>query len=126
MTGSTDDALAVFDRDGLTGALSFVAIHTNGVNGVDGLDSASSVTVSPDGAQVYVVSSWDHALAIFLVMVDPDNDGILYGADNCPLVANPAQTDTDSDGLGNVCDADNDEDGLTDSVDNCPLMACAV
>ncbi|MCP3870533.1 MAG: lactonase family protein, partial [Gammaproteobacteria bacterium] len=65
-----DDALAVFDRDGLTGALSFVAAHKDGVNGVDGLDGASSVTVSPDGEQVYVVSWGDRALAVF------DRDGL--------------------------------------------------
>lgn len=50
---------------------------------------------------------------------DDDNDGILDGVDNCPLVYNPDQADTDSDGIGDVCD-DSDGDGVVDAEDNCP------
>ena len=35
---------------------------------------------------------------------DGDNDGVMDVADNCPAIANPDQTDTDGDGLGNACD----------------------
>ncbi|MFO0839494.1 MAG: lamin tail domain-containing protein [Phycisphaerae bacterium] len=35
---------------------------------------------------------------------DTDNDGICDDADNCPSVANPLQTDTDDDGIGDACD----------------------
>jgi hypothetical protein len=54
---------------------------------------------------------------------DDDNDGILDVDDNCPLVANANQTDTDGDGLGDVCDPDDDNDGIPDVEDNCPLIA---
>ncbi|XP_055688217.1 cartilage oligomeric matrix protein [Lutzomyia longipalpis] len=80
---------------------------------------------------------------------DADNDGILNNPDNCPLVSNPDQRDTefgggdkqgdacdncptirnpdqldtDNDGLGNACDDDIDNDGLLNSHDNCPLIA---
>ncbi len=45
--------------------------------------------------------------------------------DNCPAVANADQTNTDDDGLGNACDADDDNDGTADASDNCPTVANA-
>jgi hypothetical protein len=40
--------------------------------------------------------------------------------DNCPTVDNPDQTDSDSDGEGDVCDPDDDNDGVLDGApDNC-------
>lgn len=36
---------------------------------------------------------------------DFDGDGVINVNDNCPLVANPAQTDSDGDGLGDACDS---------------------
>ena len=40
--------------------------------------------------------------------------------DNCPYVDDPDQTDTDNDGLGDVCDDDDDNDGVLDLYDTCP------
>ncbi len=56
---------------------------------------------------------------------DDDNDGILDVNDNCPLVANANQLDTNNDGEGDVCDTDDDGDGILDTIDNCPLVANA-
>lgn len=54
---------------------------------------------------------------------DDDGDGIPDGRDNCVDVANPDQTDTDLDGLGDACDAtpngDDDADGVDNLADNC-------
>lgn len=50
------DAVAVFGRDAGTGALTFVESERNGIAGVTGLDGAFAVTVSPNGASVYVAS----------------------------------------------------------------------
>jgi uncharacterized repeat protein (TIGR01451 family) len=44
-----------------------------------------------------------------------------FTPDNCPLDDNADQTDTDDDGMGDVCDPDDDNDGIADGSDNCPL-----
>ena len=58
-------------------------------------------------------------------VVDPDGDGVPTGQDNCPLIANPDQKDTDGDGEGDACYADDDGDGIPDGADNCPGIANA-
>ncbi len=52
--------------------------------------------------------------------IDTDKDGIVDEEDNCPLVSNPDQEDSDNDGIGDVCEDDEDGDGIPDDVDNCP------
>ena len=56
---------------------------------------------------------------------DDDNDGVLDVDDNCPLVGNADQLDSDGDGLGDACDPDDDNDGIIDINDNCPTNANA-
>jgi hypothetical protein len=59
---------------------------------------------------------------------DGDGDGAPDGADNCAVVANPEQTDTDGDAIGDPCDpcdgpqsgSDRDGDGIDDLCDACP------
>jgi len=60
---------------------------------------------------------------------DTDDDGLLDGADDCDTVADPAQVDSDGDGVGDVCDnsplcnpdqADADDDGIGDVSDCAP------
>ena len=53
---------------------------------------------------------------------DNDDDGVLDTLDNCPLVPNANQLDTDLDGEGDVCDNDDDGDGVNDGADNCQLL----
>ncbi len=50
---------------------------------------------------------------------DNDNDGVLNGADNCPVNSNTGQQNLDGDGLGDACDPDDDNDGDLDGPDNC-------
>jgi hypothetical protein len=54
---------------------------------------------------------------------DLDGDGIPNQTDNCHLIANPGQENTDGDGAGNTCDLDDDNDGRLDTADNCPLVS---
>lgn len=58
---------------------------------------------------------------------DDDGDGTINILDNCPAIANATQSDTDLDGVGDVCDqcsgddasGDTDIDGVCDNTDNC-------
>ena len=84
VTGHSDGAVATFSRDPGTGALSFVEQDKDGVGGVDGIAGAWGVSVSPDGAHVYVAGDADSAVATFsrdpgtgaLSFVEQDKDGV--------------------------------------------------
>ncbi len=54
---------------------------------------------------------------------DGEGDGVADGFDNCTLVANPTQLDTDRDGYGNICDADFNRNGIVDSQDGALLKS---
>ncbi len=55
--------------------------------------------------------------------VDDDGDGIPNPCDLCPNDSRPESTDTDLDGLGDVCDPDDDNDGCNDDVDEHPKQS---
>src|SRR5947208_1430671 len=84
VAGADDDAVAVFRRDLLTGALAFVEVQRAGAGGIDGLRGPQSVAISPDGAHVYVVTGVDRTLAVFrrdaksgaLALVEVKHDGV--------------------------------------------------
>ena len=57
--------LTVFARSSVTGALTFIESHTDGLNGIDGIDGASGITLSPDGNHLYVAGTDDDAVALF-------------------------------------------------------------
>ena len=54
-----------------------------------------------------------------VITAEPDSDGDLVSdsQDNCTLVANADQRDTDIDGYGNLCDGDLNNDDSTDTLD---------
>lgn len=81
VSGTNDDALAVFHRETLESTFEFVERKKDGEEipqpppgegeeppppiYLDGLDGPRGVVVSPDGKQVYVAGSNEHALVVF-------------------------------------------------------------
>ena len=58
------------------------------------------------------------------IAADLDGDGVLDNLDNCKLMANTNQVDADSDGYGNICDADLDNNGIV-NIDDYFILATA-
>lgn len=50
---------------------------------------------------------------------DTDGDGLPDCIDNCPIVFNPEQIDSEGNGIGDRCRGDYDGDGVADPFDNC-------
>lgn len=89
-----------------------------------GFQSAEVYTMNPDGTSVTVLTDNpgdSNADNPSYGNGDLDGDGVKNTLDNCRLVSNPNQTNTDGDVEGNACDADDDNDGIDDQFDNCPL-----
>ena len=51
------------------------------------------------------------------ISIDTDNDGIPDTNDNCTLVINPAQIDSDGDGYGNYCYPNFDNVGVVNAAE---------
>ena len=64
-TGEHDDAVATFVRDPASGTLAFIGVQRDGVGGVDGIQRPSAVTVSADGASVYVAGGAADGVGVF-------------------------------------------------------------
>lgn len=65
VTGSEDNALAVFSRNVTSGMLSFMEVHIDDTGSIANLAFPIEVVVSPDGENVYVTSFDEAALTVF-------------------------------------------------------------
>jgi 6-phosphogluconolactonase (cycloisomerase 2 family) len=57
VAGNVDDSIAVFERSGGFGELTFVQVLKDAADVPAGLDGATNVAITPDGTAVYVSSS---------------------------------------------------------------------
>ncbi len=144
------------DSDGIINSLDncpYIANEGQWDRDKDNIGNECDLDVDGDGfANFYEkqqgTGSWDDKS--FPSGDDGDGDGLSNKNDNCPLVVNKSQWDSDSDGVGNKCDPDvdgdafsnedekamgtgvwdpksfpnsNDNDGIPDAEDNCPGVA---
>lgn len=90
-------------------------VATDGCVGAPGLtlSGVPADTLYFVGDTVVIVVAGDDAgnsttvpVVVRVLAADADGDGVPDALDNCPHLANPDQADTDADGAGDACDAD--------------------
>jgi hypothetical protein len=84
--------------------------------------------LNDDGFDDIAIGAWIDSTSVLseLRLVSPfdsDGDGLRQLADNCPLVPNPTQLDTNGDQRGDACQLDWDGDSLNDPDDCAPANA---
>ncbi|MFK8017318.1 MAG: Ig-like domain-containing protein [Gammaproteobacteria bacterium] len=98
----------------ITGILALAfALGASGAAADELFDVASALRAEVLAAPVYPASA-AHAQR---GAVDTDGDGVADSADNCIVLSNAAQRDTDNDGIGNACDADFNQDCTVNVLD---------
>lgn len=108
------------DGDGLENELDNCPNVENPLQGDldrDGLGDACDEDADGDGL------SGDQEIAQGLdpLRPDTDGDGLLDGADTCPMAPDRVSNNVDGDAYGDACDLDDDGDGVLDWLDNCPF-----
>lgn len=93
---------------------------TNGVTGE--FSSLNLTNIGPTFEWEVVYETNRVLLQVKAAAADEDGDGVSDDTDNCVSIANADQTDTDDDGMGDVCDDDDDGDGCLDVDDAEPLV----
>jgi hypothetical protein len=104
VTAGTVTATTPFVRDVIVGSETFVNALSPGMLAGDPWFWLSWSNGGPQG-QIVIAPPLSFALTADFDR-DQDFDGILDAIDDCPLVANADQLDTDSDLVGDVCDDD--------------------
>lgn len=113
INGNDTDNIDNWQREGvLADNWTFV-----GVIDTDGFLSAELRELKGKDVQQVFLFSDDFTIGVTNVPADVDGDGIVDHADNCTIVSNPSQRDTDNDGFGNYCDPDFDNDLIVNAAD---------
>ena len=106
-------------------------VTTQSVNSTSGQDMGTGLDdMTRDVDETCTLGSCASGFSCLMEVCVPDADGdkIPDSEDNCMLVSNPDQTDSDDDGIGDLCEredpiSDLDSDGYEDDVDNCPNVS---
>ncbi|MBL8202230.1 MAG: thrombospondin type 3 repeat-containing protein [Chromatiales bacterium] len=85
-----------------------------GADGCYMFGRASQLSSSPCAADATISGA---SYMIFAPAVDTDSDGVVDALDNCRLLANANQADSNNDGFGNRCDGDLNNNGSTNAQD---------
>jgi hypothetical protein len=112
--GSTDsdDDTIIDTADNCPDAANTDQLDTDG-NGIgDACDTAEDNAVPDNSSQIPQPEP----------IIDTDNDSIPDNVDNCPLISNSDQINSDDDLQGNACDENDDNDMFADQTDNCPTI----
>lgn len=112
-----NDPCTLDEMDPATGQCTSISIPACGQNNCDDGDPCTTDEIDPNGSCIHVPVPGCNGLG------DSDMDGIADLNDNCPDQVNPDQLDTDADGIGDLCDADQDGDGDPDASDCNPTNA---
>ncbi|MBI5787372.1 MAG: thrombospondin type 3 repeat-containing protein [Candidatus Schekmanbacteria bacterium] len=110
-----------FNKNDVQGVLIYQDDEFYDLNGLiinnQGIKLSFAYAINNNGQIVAQSENGDVVLLEPYNEADKDGDNILDLIDNCLNINNPDQCDTDSDGYGNICDADLNNDGRVNTLD---------